>query len=315
MESLNYNHLFYFWVVAREGGLVPAARSLHLSHPTLSAQIHALEDRLGEKLFAKAGRKLALTEIGRLAFRYADEIFGLGRELVEAVRGKTAGAVRLDVGVVDVLPKLVVRRLLGPALDLAEPVRLVCHEGGFDRLLADLAQHTLDIVIADSPVPSGSPVRAHHHLLGESAVGFFAAPSLAEAYRQGFPGSLDGAPMLLPAESLTLRRSLNQWLGRHDLHPHVVAEFEDSALLKVFGADGLGIFAAPQTVAQAIQDHYGVEQIGTADGVVERFYAISAERRIANPAVLAISQAARLEVFAPPQAPRPKPGARRAGRA
>ena len=310
MESLNYNHLFYFWVVAREGGLVPAAKLLRLSHPTLCAQVHSLEDRLGEKLFAKAGRRLTLNDVGRLAFRYADEIFGLGRDLVEAVRGKRPGAARMDVGIVDVLPKLVVRRLLEPALNLDRPVRLVCHEGGFERLLADLAQHTLDLVIADSPVPSGSAIRAHHHLLGESRVSFFAAPALAAAYREGFPGSLDGAPLLLPAESLTLRRSLNQWLAKHGIRPHVVAEFDDSALLKVFGADGIGIFAAPEVVAPEIEARYQVEFLGTADGVLERFYAISVERRIVNPAVLAISQAAQHEFFTAPAPPRAPPRSR-----
>ena len=222
MNWLNYQHLMYFWVVAREGGLVPAGKVLRLSHPTLSAQIHALEDRLGEKLFSRVGRKLALTDVGRVALRYADEIFGLGRELVETVQGKGSGRlVRLDVGIVDVVPKLVVRRILQPALSLPEPVRLVCHEGTFDRLLAELAQHALDIVIADSPVPSGSVIRAHNHLLGECGVCLFATASLAAAYRAGFPRSLDGAPLLLPAEGLTLRRSLNQWFeGPRDSTAH-----------------------------------------------------------------------------------------------
>lgn len=298
MDSLNYHHLLYFRVVAREGGLVAAARALHLSHPTLSAQIHALEDRLGEKLFTKVGRKLALTETGRLALRYADEIFDLGRDFVETVQGRsTDRPLRLDVGIVDVLPKLVVRRLLKPALDLAQPVRLICHEGGFERLLADLAQQNLDIVIADSPVPSGSPVRAHHHLLGESAVGFFAAPALAKAYRAGFPRSLDGAPMLLPTESLTQRRSLNLWFDKHGIRPRIIAEFDDGALLKVFGSDGVGIFPAPQVVADEIAARYDAVHLGQADGVVERFYVISAERRLKHPAVVAVSQAAGPETF------------------
>jgi LysR family transcriptional regulator, transcriptional activator of nhaA len=298
MESLNYHHLLYFRAVAREGGLVAAARSLHLSHPTLSAQIHALEDRLGEKLFTKVGRKLALTEQGRLTLRYADEIFDLGREMVETVQGRASDKpMRLDVGIVDVLSKLLVRRLLAPALDLPQPVRLVCHEGPFERLLGDLAQHHLDIVIADSPVPSGSAIRAHHHLLGESAEGWFAAPSLAQAYRTGFPASLDGAPMLLPTETLTLRRSLNAWFDKHDIHPRIVAEFDDSALLKVFGAEGIGVFPAPDAVSEEIQVAYQAERLGRAEGVVERFYAISAERRIKHPAVMAITEAAQHEAF------------------
>jgi LysR family transcriptional activator of nhaA len=304
MDTLNYHHLLYFRAVAREGGLVAAAKSLRLSHPTLSAQIHALEHRLGEKLFTKVGRKLALTELGRLALRYADEIHGLGRELVETVQGRgTDKPMRLHVGIVDVLPKLVVRRLLKPALELPQPVRLICHEGPFERLLGDLAQHDLDIVIADSPVPSGSAIRAHHHLLGESAVGLFAAPALARAYRAGFPRCLDGAPMLLPTEQLTLRRSLAAWLDRHGIRPHVVAEFDDSALLKEFGAEGLGVFPAPAAVADELAAASAAEHLGQAEGVVERFYAISAERRIKHPAVIAISEAAQRDVFTPPRRP------------
>ncbi|HTE52537.1 MAG TPA: LysR family transcriptional regulator, partial [Kofleriaceae bacterium] len=206
MEWLNYHHLLYFWVVAREGGLVAAGKVLHLSHPTISAQIHALEDRLGEKLFAKVGRKLALTEMGRVVFRYADEIFSLGREMVDTVKGRSTGQpLRLEVGVTDVVPKLVVLRLLQPALGLPEPVRIVCRESTYDKLLADLALHALDIVIADAPVPPGSNIRAFHHLLGETSVSFFATRPLVRRYRRGFPRSLDGAPMLLPLESLTLR--------------------------------------------------------------------------------------------------------------
>jgi LysR family transcriptional activator of nhaA len=298
MNWLNYQHLLYFWVVAREGGLVPAGKVLRLSHPTLSAQIRALEDRLGEKLFSRAGRKLALTDVGKVAYRYAEQIFGLGRELVETIQGKGTGQLmRLDVGIVDVVPKLVVRRLLQPALILPEPLRLVCHEGAFDRLLADLAQHTLDIVIADSPVPSGSVIRAYNHLLGSCGVWLFASPTLAAAHRARFPSTLDGAPFLLPAESLTLRRSLNQWFDKHHIRPHIVAEFQDSALMKVFGADGVGIFPAPAAVARDVMEQYGVERLGEAEGVIERFYAISVERRLKNPAVLAVSRAAHDEVF------------------
>lgn len=299
MEWLNYHHLLYFWVVAREGGLVPAGKVLRLSHPTLSAQIHALEDRLGEKLFTKVGRRLALTEMGRVVYRYADEIFTLGRELVDTVKGRASGQpLRLDVGVVDVVPKLVVRRLLQPALGLPEPVRLVCHEDSFEKLLADLALHSLDIVISDAPVPPGSSVRAFNHLLGETSVSFFGTRRLANAYGRDFPASLDGAPMLLPLENLTLRRSLNRWFDRHAIKPHVVAEFEDSALMKVFGADGVGIFPAPKVMEKEVMAQYGVQMIGHVDEVRERFYAVSVERRLKNPAVVAISEAAREELFA-----------------
>jgi LysR family transcriptional activator of nhaA len=298
MGWLNYHHLHYFWVVAREGGLVPAGKVLRVSHPTLSAQIHALEDNLGEKLFSKVGRRLVLTEKGRVVFRYADEIFTLGREMVDSVQGRgDSHALRLDVGIADVVPKLVVRRLLQPALGLADPVRLVCHEDSFENLLADLALHSLDIVISDAPVPSGSNVRAYHHLLGETGVTFFGIRSLADAYGKGFPGSLDGAPLLLPMENLSLRRSLNLWFDRHGIRPRIVAEFEDSALLKAFGADGIGIFPAPQVIEKEVCAQHGVQILGQADGVRERFYAISSERKLKHPAVLAISNAARHEIF------------------
>lgn len=301
MEWINYHHLLYFWVVAREGGLVPAGKVLRLSHPTLSAQVHALEDQLGEKLFTKVGRKLALTEVGRVVYRYAEEIFTLGRELVDAVKGRSTGKpLRLEVGIADVVPKLVVRRLLQPALGLPEPVRLVCREGANEQLLADLSVHTLDLVISDAPVPPGSAVRAFHHLLGETGVSFFGSKRLADAHRRGFPRSLDGAPMLLPLESLNLRRALDHWFDRHDLRPRVVGEFEDSALLDVFGADGAGIFVAPSAVEQEVMQEHGVHLVGRTDQVRERYYAISVERRLKHPAVVAISNAARHEMFAPP---------------
>ena len=294
MEWLNYHHLLYFWVVAREGGLVAAGKVLRLSHPTLSVQIHSLENQLGEKVFTKVGRKLVLTEMGKVVFRYADEIFTLGREMVDTVKGRATGQpVRLKVGVVDVVPKLVVRRLLQPALILPEPVRLICYENSFDHLMADLASHSLDIVLSDSPVPSGSTVRAFTHQLAESGVSLFGTKALAKTYKAGFPGSLNGAPMLLPLEQLMLRRALNQWFNRHDLKPRVVAEFEDSALLKAFGADGVGLFAASTAVESEIIAQYGVQLIGRLEGVKERFYAISVERRLTHPAVVAISGAAR----------------------
>lgn len=298
MEWLNYHHLLYFWTVAREGSLVAAGKVLKLSHPTLSAQIHALEDQLDERLFARAGRRLVLTEMGRVVYRYADEIFSLGREMVDTVKGRASGRpLRLVVGIADVVPKLVVRRLLQPALSLPEPVRLVCHEDAYERLLADLALHTLDIVIADAPVPSGSSVRAYNHLLGETGISFFATKALAPTYRRGFPKSLDGAPMLLPLENVTLRRSLNQWFERRDIKPRIIAEFEDSALLKVFGGDGVGIFPAPTVMEADVSRQYDVRVVGRARDVLERFYAISVERKLKNPAIVALTDAARHEIF------------------
>ena len=298
MEWLNYHHLHYFWAVAREGGLVAAAKALRVSHPTLSAQIHALEDHLGEKLFTKVGRKLALTEMGRMVYRYAEEIFTLGREMVDTVHGRSTGKpLRLEVGVADVVPKLVVLRLLQPAMALAEPVRLVCREDSYEKLLADLALHALDLVVADAPVPPGSHIRAFNHLLGETQISFFARRDLARKYRRGFPRSLDGAPMLLPLEQLTLRRSLNQWFARHDIVPRVTAELEDSALLAVFGAEGVGIFPAPSAVEKEVIAQHRVALVGRADSVRERYYAISVERKLRNPAVLAICDAARQDLF------------------
>ena len=313
MEALNYHHLRYFWVVAREGGLVAAGKVLRLSHPTLSAQIHALERQLGQKLFVKPGRKLVLTDVGRVVYQYADEIFSLGRELADAVAGRATGrTLRLNVGIADVVPKRVVRRLLQPALTLPEPVRVACYESPFDKLLGDLAAHTLDVVLSDAPVPPGSHVRAFDHLLGETGVSFFGTKELVRAHRRGFPRSLDGAPMLMPLESLTLRRSLDEWLARHRIAPRVVAEFEDSALLKVFGGDGLGIFAAPSVVEAEVTAVYGVEVRGRAPEIRERYYAITVERRLENPAVVAISGAARDDLF---HAKRREPsGARRAKR-
>lgn len=298
MEWVNYHHLLYFWTVAREGGLAPAGKVLRLSHPTLSAQIHALEDQLGEKLFVKVGRKLSLTETGRVVYRYADEIFTLGQEMVDTVKDRLGGqSLRLDVGVADAVPKLVVRRLLQPALTLEQPVRLVCYEDSYERLLADLALHTLDIVISDAPVPSGSHVKAFNHLLGETTISLFGTKALASQYRRGFPDSLSGAPFLLPLESLTLRRSLNQWFERKRIQPRVVMEFEDSALLEAFGADGAGIFPAPTAVEAEVIRQHGVQLIGRVSEVRERFYAISVARRLSHAAVVAISEAARLELF------------------
>lgn len=303
MEWLNYHHLLYFWVVAREGGLAPAGKILHLAHPTLSGQIRALEAALGEKLFTLQGRRLALTETGRVVYRYADEIFTLGRELMDTVKDRPTGqAMRLSVGVVDVLPKLIVQRLLNPALHLDVPVKLTCREDRHEPLLAQLALHSLDIVLADAPVPPGSPIRAFNHLLGECGMSFFGAAELAAKYRGGFPQSLDGAPLLLPLETLPVRRALTQWFERIGVRPKVVAEFEDNALLMTFGADGLGLFPAAAAVEREVERQYGVTCIGHVDDVRERFYAISAERRIGHPAVTAICDGARDTLFGSPSA-------------
>jgi LysR family transcriptional regulator, transcriptional activator of nhaA len=299
MEWLNYHHLHYFWVVAREGSLVAAGKVLRLSHPTLSAQVKALEARLGTPLFLRTGRRLELTEAGRLVFRYAEEIFSLGRELLGAVQGGAAGQpLRLNIGVCDAVPKQLVRRLIEPALALPEPVRIVCHEDDHDQLLAGLALHTFDVVISDCPVAPGSPVRAFHHMLGETGVTFLGTRSLVRAYKSGFPASLDQAPMLLPIAEHSLRRALNHWLERHGAAPHIVAEVEDSALLKVLGADGLGIFVAPTAIEADVIEQYGVQVLGRAPDLRERFYAISIERKLKNAAVVALMESARKGLFA-----------------
>jgi len=293
MEWLNYHHLLYFWLVARDGGLAPAAARLRLAHQTVSAQIHVLEHALGEKLFERRGRRLALTEIGRVAYRYADEIFALGAELQETLRGRPSGRpLRLVVGVADAVPKLIARALLLPALRLPEPVRLVCREDKPARLLAALALHELDVVLSDAPVPPGTGVRAFSHLLGECAVALFASPAEARRLARGFPRSLDGAPFALPTENAALRRVLEDWCEVQGVRPRVVAEFEDSALLKAFAQEVGAVFAAPAPIAAEVERQYRVRRIATLPELRERFYAITVERRLRHPGVLAISSSA-----------------------
>jgi LysR family transcriptional activator of nhaA len=294
MSALNYQHLLYFWTAARRGGVTRASEELHLTQPTLSAQIRQLERRLGHALFRKQGRGLVLTEEGELAARYAEEIFALGRELLATLEGREAGRPpRLRVGVVDAVPKLVAYRLLAPARTLPVPARLVCVEGKLDQLLGELALHRLDAVVSDAPLPSGSAVRAFSHLLGESAVAFFAVPALAKAHRRGFPKSLEGAPVLLPTEGTSLRTALASWLERSDIAPRVVGEFEDGALLSAFGQAGLGLFPATVALAREEKRQFGVVEVGRVPGVSERYFVLSAERRLRNPGVVAISEGAR----------------------
>lgn len=298
MHWLNYHHLLYFYVVAREGGIVPASKVLHVSHPTISTQIRKLEDALGQPLFERTGRKLVLSEMGRVAYRYAEEIFSLGQEMVDAVQGRPTGkGLRLTVGITMVLPKLIVRQLLQPAFELDTPVHLACHEDDHERLLGRIASHELDLVLSDMPVAPGSSFRVFNHELGQCGVTFFGAPALASELAPGFPGSLDGAPALLPTPRTALRRSLDRWFHRLEIRPAVAAELADAALLKVFGQDGMGVFPAPTAIEHEITSQYDVEVIGRTEEVVERFYAISVERRVKHPAVLAICDAARQELF------------------
>jgi LysR family transcriptional activator of nhaA len=298
MEWLNYHHLLYFWLAAREGGVGRASDELRLAPSTVSAQIRALENALDEKLFRRVGRRLELTDMGRTVYRYADEIFGLGRELLETVKDRPTGRpMRLVVGVADVLPKLVARRLLQPAFALDVPVRLTCLDGKPAELLSELAVHRLDVVLADAPIDPHVSVRAFSHLLGECGVVLAATAALARRHRRRFPHSLDGAPLLVPTPGTTLRRSLDQWIEATGVRPAIVGEFADSALLTAFGQAGVGLFPVPAVVANEVCRQYGVRVVGALSDVRERFYAISAERRLKHPAVVAISSAARERLF------------------
>lgn len=301
MEWLNYHHLLYFWTVAREGSIAKASQTLLLAPPTISGQLKDLERALGEKLFARSGRRLVLTDVGKLVFRYADEIFTVGRELLDTLRGRPTGRpVRFVVGIADVVPKLIAHRLLRTTLSL-ENLRLVCRENTSDVLLAELAVHGLDLVLSDSPVGAGVKVRAFSHLLGESGVSICAAPALAAKLRKRFPRSLDGVPFLLPTEGAALRRSLEQWFDREEVRPHVVGEFDDSALIAVFGQAGDGAFAIPTAIEEDARRHYGVRVVKRLTDVHERFYAITIERKVKHPAAVALTRTAKAELFAPPR--------------
>jgi LysR family transcriptional activator of nhaA len=298
MEWLNYHHLLYFWTVAKEGSIARACETLRLAQPTISGQLRLLEDTLGEKLFVRRGRGLVLTEVGQVVYRYADEIFGLGRELQDVLKGRPRGRpLRLHVGISDLLPKLIAYRILQPALALPEQVQLVCDEDTPERLLAELAEHRLDVVLSDAPITATVRVKAFNHLLGTSGITLFAAPNLAVRYRKNFPACLDGAPFLLPIEGATLRRSLEQWFDAAGIRPNVVGEFKDRALMKTFGQGGAGLFAGPVAIEKEVREHYKVSVVGRVDAVVERFYAISIERKLKHPAVVAISEAARDKLF------------------
>ncbi len=298
MEWLNYHHLLYFWVVAKKGSITEASKELRLAHPTISAQIHRLEEVLGEKLFERKGRQLVLTEFGRVALRYADEIFSLGREFMDAARGRAGGRpTRFVVGISDTLPKSVVYRILEPAFHLEEEVRVICREGSAEGFMGELAMHTVDVVLSDAPAGPATSVRAFSHPLGECGTSFFAAPEIAKACRRKFPRSLDGVPFLLPGANSALRRTLEEWFNSLDIRPKVIAEVDDAALVKIAGEAGLGVFAAPDVVAMEVRQRYKVQLIGHATEVRQRFYAISVERKIRHPAVVAISEAARKHIF------------------
>lgn len=296
MEWLNYNHLYYFWVVAREGSIARATKLLHLTQPTISAQLRHLEGSLGERLLEKSGRGLALTEAGRVAFRYADEIFTLGRELRDTLRDRPTGRPRrATIGIADVIPKLVAYRILRPALDPRADVELVCREGVTEALLEALAQHEVDLVLTDAPA-SRTPLHAFNHFVGESGTSFFGSAALAAGHGAEFPRSLAGAPLLVPAAGTQLRRALDNWLNEREIAPRRVGEFDDLALLTVFGTAGRGIFPAPTAIERDIERESALRVVGRAPELKQRYYLVAAGRRVRNPIVAAIISAAEREL-------------------
>ncbi len=298
MKGLNYHHLLYFWVVAKEGSIAQACEKLHLAQPTISGQIRELEKNIGDRLFERVGRRLRLTESGRVVYRYADEIFSLGQELQDMMKGRPVRTpLRLNVGIADAIPKFLSYRILLPALKLPHRVQLACQEGSNEELLSKLAIHELDLVLTDVPVTSLTKVRAYSHPLGECDVSIFGTQEHYELYRKGFPKSLHQVPWVLPAESTALRRSLDRWFETEDIHPIIAAEFEDSALMKVFSVSGLGVMACPSASEKEIRKHLDMKVIGRIPTVTERFYAITVERRLKNPAVVAICESARDRLF------------------
>lgn len=295
---LNYRQLHYFHAVAKAGGMVRGAEQLHLTPQTLSGQIAQLEEKLGVALFRRTGRRLELTEAGHLALSYADEIFQVGNELEETLRNRHGERPFLfRVGIADVVPKFIAYRLLAPALGLPEPVRMVCREDKFERLLAELAIHRLDMVLADRPLPSGMDVKGYSHLLGKCGLTFFAAPDLAAKLKGEFPRLLDGAPLLIPGEDSAIRAPLLRWLRGQNIHPRLVGEFDDGALMKSFGQAGAGVFSAPSAIAAEVAVQYGVVSVGHTEAINEHFFLITVERKLNHPAALAVSEAAQQGLF------------------
>lgn len=298
MEPLNYHHLRLFWAVAKEGHLTRASSKLELTPQTVSAQVRALEKAVGAELFRRSGRRLVLTEAGQLALGYAEEIFALGQDLQDCLGGEaTDRPLKIHIGAAMVLPKLIVHRIVEPALGLPQSIQVVCREGSATELLAELSVDRLDLVLSDAPIPAQAKVRAYNHLLGSCEVSFMAHPALAARLRPGFPRSLHGAPVLLPSDDAVVRRDLDGWFDAREIQPSVVGEFQDSALMKIFGQAGEGFFAIPSVVTAEVASQYEVEEVGRADGLTESFYAISAERRIRQAAVAAICETARSTLF------------------
>ncbi len=296
---LNFKHLHYFVSVAREGGIIRAAERLHLAPQTLSVQIAQLEDRIGVALFNRTGRRMELTPVGKLALSYAEEIFQTGAELEEILRqGGEEHFVTFRVGIADVIPKFVAHRLLAPVLNQPEAVRLVCNEDRLERLLAEMAIHRLDMVLADRPMPPGTEIKGYSHPLGESPIALMASPALARTLKGKFPENLEGQPLLLPGKDSALHGALPRWLERQGIWMRIVGEFDDSALMKAFGEGGAGIFPAASASLPDVVAHYQVEQIGVIEEIHERYFLISPERRLTHPAARAVSEHARSGLFA-----------------
>jgi LysR family transcriptional activator of nhaA len=293
-RRLNYQHLLYFHTVVRTGSIVRAGAELALSPPTISAQLRALEQRLGEQLLTKRGRRLHPTDVGRMVYEYADEIFRTGRELMETIeRSPSERPLRLVAGIDDVLPKEIGYAILEPALGIGRPVRLLCREGSLEGLVAQLAVHEVDVVISDAPITPSVAVHAFNHPLGSCNVVWMSEPTLARKLRRGFPASLDGAPVLLPTNDTAMRRSLDAWLEKQNTRPLMAGEFEDYALLREFARAGHGFAPVPAVLEERFRREFGLVPIGLAQGVKAEFYAISIERRIKHPAVAAITDVAR----------------------
>ena len=298
MRHLNYNHLLYFWTVAREGSITRASEILHITPQTISGQLKQLEETIGDSLFQRQGRGLILTDTGQVVNIYAEEIFSLGGELSQRLQNKEPGGnLELNVGVVFSIAKLITYRILEPVLDPSQSIRVICWEGNLEKLLSDLAVHKLDLVLSDRPMPTGLNVKAYNHRLGESSVSFFAQKRKALSYRNKFPQSLHEAPMLVPVNTNVLRRSLDDWFEQIEVSPKIVAEFDDSALLKAFGSAAVGIFPSPTVIAEEVEHMYHASVIGTVDELVETYYAISPERKLKHPGVMRITQEARKKLF------------------
>lgn len=295
---LNYRQLHYFWVVAKTGSIVRACEQLNLTPQTISGQISLLEQTFGVELFRRVGRRLELTEAGRQTLPYAEQMFQLGGELEAMLRARPdEQQILFRVGVADVVPKSIVYRLIAPTMELAETIRITCREDKFERLLADLAIQRLDLVISDSPMPTHLDIKGYSQKLGECGISFFATPALAERYGEDFPHSLHGAPLLIPGAETVVRSRLLRWFAELQIQPRIIGEFDDSALMQAFGQSGSGVFIAPSVIAEEVKRQYSVQLLGQTDVVSESFYAISVDRKVKHPAIVAITEGARRELF------------------